>query len=36
MLWTPSYIDDIALVAHGRMRKENAHTLEAAVRTAFT
>jgi hypothetical protein len=36
MLWMPSYIDDVTLVAHGRMGKENAHTLEAAARTAFT
>jgi hypothetical protein len=36
MLWTPSYIDDIALVAHGRMRKENAWALKAAMRMAFT
>jgi hypothetical protein len=35
MLWTPSYIDDVALVAHGRTRKENARALEAAARTAF-
>jgi hypothetical protein len=35
-LWTLSYIDDIALVAHGRTRKENAGSLEAAARTAFT
>jgi hypothetical protein len=32
----PSYIDDVALVAHGRMSKENARTLQAAARTAFT
>jgi hypothetical protein len=36
MLWMPSYIDNVALVAHGRMRKENAHTLKAAARMAFT
>jgi hypothetical protein len=23
-LWTPSYIDDVALVTHGRTREENA------------
>jgi hypothetical protein len=34
-LWTPSYIDDVALVAHGRTREENARALEAAARTAF-
>jgi hypothetical protein len=36
MLWTPSYIDDVALIAHGRMRQENARALEAATRMAFT
>jgi hypothetical protein len=36
MLLMPSYINDDALVADGRTRKENAHTLEAAVRMAFT
>jgi hypothetical protein len=34
-IWSPSYIDDIALVAHGRSREENARTLEAAAQTAF-
>jgi hypothetical protein len=36
MLWMPNYIDDVALVAHGRTRKENTRTLDAAARTAFT
>jgi hypothetical protein len=36
MLWTLSYINDITLVTHDRMRKENAQALEAAARTAFT
>jgi hypothetical protein len=35
-LGTPSYIDDVTIVAHGRTRKENAGTLEAAVRMAST
>jgi hypothetical protein len=35
MLWTPSYIDDVALVVHGRTREEDARALEAAARTAF-
>jgi hypothetical protein len=35
MLWTLSYINDIALIAHGRMRKENAWALKAAMRMAF-
>jgi hypothetical protein len=34
-IWSPSYIDDVALVAHGRSREENARTLEAAAQTAF-
>jgi hypothetical protein len=35
-IWTPGYIDDIALVTHGCSREENARALEAAARTAFT
>jgi ribonuclease HI len=35
-IWMPSYIDDVALVTHGRTREENARALEAAARTAFT
>jgi hypothetical protein len=35
MLWAPSYIDDVALVIPGQTHKDNAHTLEAATRTAF-
>jgi hypothetical protein len=34
-LWTLSYIDDVALVVHGRTREENARALEAATRTTF-
>jgi hypothetical protein len=34
-LWAPSYIDDIALVTHGRTCKDNACTLEKATQTAF-
>jgi hypothetical protein len=35
MLWAPSYIDDVALITHGWMCKDNACALEAATRTAF-
>jgi hypothetical protein len=35
MLWPPSYIDDVALVTHSRMREGNARALEAAAYTAF-
>jgi hypothetical protein len=35
-IWTPSYIDDVALVTHGRSREENTRALEAATRTTFT
>jgi hypothetical protein len=34
-LWTPSYIDNVALVVHGGTREENARALEAAAHTAF-
>jgi hypothetical protein len=34
-IWTPSYIDDVALVAQGKTREGNARALEAAARTAF-
>jgi hypothetical protein len=34
-LWAPSYIDDVALITHGRTHKDNARALEAAARTAF-
>jgi hypothetical protein len=34
-LWAPSYIDNIALVTHGRTREDNAHILEKAAQTAF-
>jgi hypothetical protein len=34
-LWAPSYIDDVALVTHGRTREDNASALEATARTAF-
>jgi hypothetical protein len=35
MLWTPSYIDDVALVIHGCTGEENAQALEAVAQTAF-
>jgi hypothetical protein len=35
-IWSPSYIDDIALIAHGCSREENARTVEAAAQTAFS
>jgi hypothetical protein len=35
ILWAPSYIDDIALVTHGRTHKDNAYVLEKATQTAF-
>jgi hypothetical protein len=35
MLWAPSYIDDIALVTHGRTREDNTRALEAAACAAF-
>jgi hypothetical protein len=35
MLWTPSYIDDVALIIHSRTREENARALDAATHTAF-
>jgi hypothetical protein len=34
-LWCPSYIDDLALVVHGRSREDNMRSLEAAAATAF-
>jgi hypothetical protein len=34
-LWAPSYIDDVALVTHGRTREDNARVLEKAAQTAF-
>jgi hypothetical protein len=34
-IWSPSYIDDIALVAQGKTREGNSRALEAAARTAF-
>jgi hypothetical protein len=35
ILWAPSYIDDVALVTHGRTHEDNTHVLEATARTAF-
>jgi ribonuclease HI len=35
-VWTPSYIDDVALVVHGPSRPHNARLLEAAAKAAFT
>jgi hypothetical protein len=35
MLWALSYIDDVALVTHGRTREDNAHALEKAAQTVF-
>jgi hypothetical protein len=35
ILWTPRYIDDVALIVHGQTREENAWALEAATHTAF-
>jgi hypothetical protein len=34
-IWTPSYIDDVALITHGHTREGNARALEAAAKTAF-
>jgi hypothetical protein len=34
-IWTPSYIEDVALVTDGRTREGNARVLEAAAKTAF-
>jgi hypothetical protein len=34
-IWSPSYIDDVALVAQGKTREGNVRVLEAAARTAF-
>jgi hypothetical protein len=34
-IWSPSYIDDVALVAQGKTREGNSRALEAAARTAF-
>jgi ribonuclease HI len=34
-IWSPSYIDDVALVTQGKTREGNARALEAAARTAF-
>jgi hypothetical protein len=34
-IWSPSYIDDIVLVAQGKTREGNSRALEAAARTAF-
>jgi hypothetical protein len=34
-IWSPSYIDDIALVAQGKIREGNFRALEAVARTAF-
>jgi hypothetical protein len=34
-IWSPSYIDDVALVAQGKTREENSRALEAAARTTF-
>jgi hypothetical protein len=34
-IWSPSYIDDVALVAQGKTREENSRALEAVARTAF-
>jgi hypothetical protein len=35
MLWAPSYIDDVALVTHGRSCEDNTHILEQATQTVF-
>jgi hypothetical protein len=34
-IWSPSYIDDVAIVAQGKTREGNVRALEAAARTAF-
>jgi hypothetical protein len=34
-IWSPSYIDDVALVAQGKTREGNSRVLEVAARTAF-
>jgi hypothetical protein len=34
-IWSPSYIDDVALVAQGKTREGNSRALEAVARTAF-
>jgi hypothetical protein len=35
MLWAPSYINNIALVTHGRTCEDNTHVLEAAAHIVF-
>jgi hypothetical protein len=34
-IWSPSYIDDVALVAQGKTREGNSRALELAARTTF-
>jgi hypothetical protein len=34
-IWSPSYIDNVALVAQGKTREGNSRALEAMARTAF-
>jgi hypothetical protein len=34
-IWSPSYIDDVTLVAQGKTREGNSRALEAVARTAF-
>jgi hypothetical protein len=34
-IWSPSYIDDVVLVAQGKTREGNLRVLEVAARTAF-
>jgi hypothetical protein len=34
-IWSPSYIDDVALVAQGKTREGNSRALEVVARTAF-
>jgi hypothetical protein len=34
-IWSPSYIDDIALVAQGKTREGNSRVLEVVARTTF-
>jgi hypothetical protein len=35
IIWSPSYINDVSLVAQGKTREGNSRALEAVARTAF-